>query len=142
MDHARRKRMNPKRLVVGLLPPGVDLQDLAARAVYVGSITHKRTPSFAGPAPSPRPNGSCCPNNLAHAREQCQEWLAQAIRAGHVIAWAAHAEGVLWRGGFPKYVFFRRPDSDEVFVAQELESGSGRYKGYPLAPDEVVKGLR
>lgn len=128
----RRKRMKPGKRQIDPVPPTIDLAEVAKQVKFVGSVTHKGSPSFAGKAPSPRPDASLCPRDLANCQQLCQTWLEQAIRDRHAGA---------WRGPFPRYVFFRDRDRDVVFVAQELTQGSGRYKGYPLAKDEIVRGL-
>ena len=65
-------------------PPGVNLDDLAARARYVGSVEHKRYPSFAG-QPRPRSDATMCPSSFKDPAP-LTEWLAEGIRAGRIGA--------------------------------------------------------
>lgn len=79
-----------------------------------------------------RSDASRCPTDLKDAAE-ITGWLATAIRAGLV----SHDPG---EDGFPKYVWaFRR---DTWFEGRLVNEVQGTYKGYPLAADEVARGLR
>ena len=47
--------------------------------------------------------------------------------------------GALWEGGFPRYVWHR--EDDTVYEARQGAAGSGEYHGYPLKPNQIVRGL-
>lgn len=87
-------------------------------------------PSFAGP-PKLRSDASRCPTNLKDAAE-ITAWLASAIRAG-LVSEDPGAEG------FPRYVWAFKDDT--WFEGRLVNEVQGTYKGYPLARDEVSKGL-
>ncbi|MFT3969671.1 MAG: hypothetical protein QM695_05155 [Micropruina sp.] len=88
-------------------------------------------PSFAGP-PSLRSDASRCPTDLKDA-EEITRWLASGIRAGLV---SEDPGG----DGFPRYVWaFRR---ESWFEGRLVNADQGTYKGYPLADDEISRGLR
>jgi hypothetical protein len=125
------RRDNPKARRIRPVPEGVVLAEVAACATYVGSPVHKDIPSFAGVSRAPRPDASICPRELAQARELVEEWLRQAILAGHC--------GV-WEGGFPRYVWYRV--ADIVYEARQGSRGSGEYHGYPLEAWQAVRGLK
>jgi hypothetical protein len=44
------------------------------------------------------------------------------------------ATSTLWEGGFPRYVWFKQ--GDVAYEGRLVNSGSGEYKGWPLARDE------
>jgi hypothetical protein len=104
---------------------------VGAKARYVGSQYHKDLPSFAGQAIRPLPDREVCPRHLALRQADIQRWLAEAIAHGHFSAY--------WEGGFPRYVWHR--DGDVVYAARLTNRGGGEYKGFPLLPDEKVRGL-
>lgn len=131
MRPPKHQRTNPKHLAVSPPPAGVDLAAVAQNATYIGSAYHKDLPSFAGPAARPRPDASICPRHLATNRDTLLAWLREAIASGHV--------GGLWENGFPRYVW--RREGDTVYEARLIDNHAGSYKGYPLAPDEQVRGL-
>ena len=126
MRSPRRKR---PRLRVIQVPPGTDLEDLARRAVYIGSPEHKDVPSFAG-QPRLRADASCCPREIKDRNLVCR-WLRCAIRRG--------ATGGPWEEGFPRYVWYK--DGDTVFEGRLVNRGAGSYKGYPLDMDEWPEGI-
>ena len=127
MMRAPRRRRPRKREI--LVSPDADLDDLANRAVYVGSREHKDVPSFAG-QPRLRADASCCPREITD-REAVSGWLRSAIRRG--------ATGGPWEGGFPRYVWYK--DGNRVFEARLVNREAGSYKGYPLDEDEWPKGI-
>lgn len=132
MNQPERRRGNDKQRAVRPGPPGVDLTQVAQRARYVGSVIHKDSPSFVGPVPRPQPSRSVCPRVLNQNQPLVQHWLQAAIAAGHF--------GRLWISGFPKYVWHR--DGHTIYEGQLMSPyGQGHYKGYPLEPDDVVRGL-
>lgn len=59
-----------------------------------------------------------------------EQWLRDAIRAGHCGT---------WEGGYPKYVW--RRESGIVFEARQGAPASGEYHGYPLEPWQKVQNL-
>ena len=130
MRKPRHQRPNAKHRRVQAPPPDVDVQHVARSSGYVGSVYHKDTPSFAGAVPKPRPDASLCPRNLAWRQELIQTWLRAGIRNGHTGA---------WRKGYPQYVWYRTGST--VYEARQGSPGSGQYHGYPLQPEEVVRGL-
>lgn len=115
-----------------MLPPeGVDLQDVAARAKYVGSNEHKSYPSPAGP-PRLRPwDASACDPAFKDQQDLLTNWLQEAIAAGNI--------GAPWMIDFPRYVWVRR--DDVCYEAYATNHELGQYKGYPLKPDEVPDWL-
>ncbi len=123
------KRKNPKHRALGQCPAGMKNAIVAEKAIYAGSINHKDLPSFAGSPPRPRPDASICPRYLAQKQPIIQQWLADGISRGHFSG--------VWDDKFPRYVWHR--EADVVFEARHI--GQGRYKGYPLGPDEIVRGL-
>lgn len=127
MRKPKRRRDNPKARVVRDPPRGVDLDDVAQRATYVSSSYHSSVARMR----SPRPDASQCPSSLSKELERVQEWLREAIRSGSI--------GV-WEKGFPRYVW--RKVGDTIFEARQGSPGSGQYHGYPLYPEQKVRGLR
>lgn len=130
MRRPERKRKNPKPRRITAAPENLVLRNVAERARYIGSAFHKDIPSFAGPAPHPRPDASICPRNLECQQAQIQYWLEQAIVAGNI-------SGHDIRGQFPHKVWHREGD----VVYEAVGDSNGLYHGYPLEPDETVLGL-
>ena len=95
------QRKRPRKRLIYVLP-GADLDDLATRAVYVGSPEHKDFPSFAG-RPRLRADASCCPREIRD-REVVRGWLCSAIRRG--------VTGAPWEGEFPRYVWYKDGDKN------------------------------
>lgn len=114
------------------VPDGVDLDDVARRARYVGSPYHKDRPGFAGMPKRRIPAGSKCPSYLADDRETVQAWLESAIRAGRTGRWDAENR-------FPLEVFHLV--GDVIYQAVMGSPGSGEYHGFPLEPWQTVRGL-
>lgn len=123
------KRHRPRVRVVAP-PAGVNLESVAARAMYVGSPEHKDVPSFTG-EPRPRADASICDRALTQQQAQLTNWLRAAIRNGRVSE--------LFEGDFPRYVWHRQ--DDVVYEARLVNSAAGQYKGYPLNTDEWPTGL-
>jgi hypothetical protein len=117
------KRKRPLLRKIGPPPEEVDRAQVAEKARYVGSPEHKDAPSFAGD-PRPRADASICPRHLT--KDVVQGWLKQAILRG--------ATSTFWEGDFPRYVWFK--DGDVVYEGRLVNSGSGEYKGWPLAVGE------
>jgi len=128
MRATKRKRHLVRQLVPP--PPGINLKELARRAVYVGSPEHKSGPSFAGP-PKPRGDASLCDQSLNREQARVTRWLRRALSLGQV--------GAPWEGDFPRYVWHR--EGDVVFEGRLTNREAGEYKGYPLLRDEWPAGL-
>ena len=128
------RRENPKRLVVGVLPTGVDITMLSRNVRYIGSVYHKDLPSFAGKQPRPRPDASICPPKMATQQGVLQRWLEESLQRGNF--------GGLWENGFPRYVW--RQEAGILFEARlvNVVSGVAQYKGYPLDADQSVEGMK
>ena len=131
MRQPKHRRVNPSQLCVGPPPEGTDLAGVAGRARYVGSEYHKDLPSFAGQAIRPLPDREVCPRDLAHRQADIQHWLEEAIQRRQFSPY--------WEGGFPRYVWHR--EGEVVYAARLINRGTGEYKGFPLLPNEKVKGL-
>lgn len=112
-----------------LVLPGADLEALAERVTYVGSVEHKDVPGFAG-QPRLRADASCCPRDIVDVN-LVSEWLRSAIRKG--------ATGAPWEGEFPRYVWYKRDET--VFEGRLVNREVGTYKGYPLDGDEWPPGI-
>jgi len=126
MRKPRAQRDNFKARVVQPPPLDVDLDDVALRAEYVSSPYH----SSAARIRRPRPDASQCPSELSSDLDRVQAWLREAIRLGWTGA---------WDGGFPRYVW--RRFGGTIFEARQGSPGSGQYHGYPLEPEQHVRGL-
>ena len=111
-------------------PTGVDLTQVAESCRYVGSPYHKDAPGFAGMPRGPRPNATLCPRELVNCRDLVEGWLRTAVQSGQVGA---------WDGRYPRYIWHR--EGDVVFEARQGSPGSGDYHGYPLEPEQRVRGL-
>ena len=119
------RRDNLKARRIRVPPDGVDVSAVAASCRYVGSPYHAH-----GPSRHRRPDASLCPADLSRDHCRVEGWLRAGVRAGRT--------GV-WEGGFPKYVWHRHEDA--VFEARQGAPGSGEYHGYPLQPEQRVRGL-
>jgi hypothetical protein len=95
----------------------VDLAQLAKRVRYVGSVEHKRYPSFAG-KPRPRADATLCDPSLTDP-VLLTKWLADGVRAGQI--------GAPWEGEFPRYVWVRPGKS--WYEARLTNAVLGQYKG-------------
>ena len=123
------QRPNPKGRKVLPPPPEVSLVEVARRCRYVGSPYHRTMPGRGG-RPVYHPGKLKCPEELQQAPDCVQGWLEEAVRQGC----CGHFER-----GFPRRVW--RRVGDTVFEARQETPGSGRYHGYPLQPDQTVKGM-
>ncbi len=107
------------------MPIGVDIDVLATRVRYVGSVEHKRYPSFAG-QPRPRADATLCDPSFTDPA-MLTDWLAEGIRSGHV--------GAPLEGEFPRYIWVHR---DDIWYEARLTNAElGEYKGYGLDPSEI-----
>lgn len=134
MKFPSHRRENPKHLVVGAPPAGVDIALLSRNVLYVGSVYHKDLPSFAGKPPRPRPDASVCPKAMATKKAMLQGWLEDALAKGNF--------GGLWEKGFQRYLW--RQEQATLFEARLIHvvNGVAHYKGYPLNPEQKVVGLK
>ena len=128
----KRRRNNRTVRRVETPPTGVDLEKVASSCSYIGSVYHKRNPSFAGRQPRPRPDASLCPSELSNSRKLVESWLQYAVASGNV--------GRFDEFGYPRLVWYRKGNT--VYEARTGSKGSGEYHGYPLRRDEHVMGLQ
>lgn len=126
---APKRKRQPRRRLAGP-QMGVDLDDIAQRASYIGSPEHKDTQSFAG-QPRPRADASICDRLLAQEQPRVTDWLKTAIRRGAISS--------RLEGDFPRYVWHK--EGDIVYEARLVNPGNGEYKGYPLNRIEWPDGL-
>ena len=130
MHKPRHQRRNAKHRKVQSPPKGTNLPQVAKISQYVGSPYHKHAPSFAGPAIALRPGATLCPRSLIKNKALITKWLRDAIRKGHTGT---------YENGFPKYVWYRHGAT--IYEARQGSPGSGEYHGYPLWPQQTVRGL-
>jgi hypothetical protein len=126
MRKPKRYRDNPKARAVRPPPDGVSLDDIAEKVTYVSSDYHSRATRIR----RPRPDATKCPPEVSNDLEHVKSWLREAIRSG----WTG-----VWDKGFPRYVW--RRVGDVIFEARQGSPGSGQYHGYPLYPEQDVRGL-
>ena len=126
MRRPKRRRDNPKARVVRPPPHGVDLDAVAKQVAYKSSDYH----STATRIRRPRPDASKCPPEVSKDLERVERWLREAIAQG----WTG-----VWDKGFPRYVW--RRVGDVIYEARQGSPGSGVYHGYPLYPEQDVRGL-
>ena len=119
-------RENPKTRIVRAPPEGTNLAEIAERVKYVASTYHNAT----DPGHRRRADATVCPKEVSKRQKRTQLWLRNAIRAGRTGT---------WRGGFPRYVWHR--EGDVIYEARQGAPGSGEYHGYPLDPNQTVRGL-
>ena len=112
------------------LPKGFDREDLASRAIYVGSIEHKTYASFAGPPAWRRSTATPCDPRFAN-QDELTAWLRAGIREGR--------HGAPWEGPFPRYVWYQ--DGDTWYEGMLVNSELGQYKGYALEPTELPESI-
>lgn len=112
------------------MPEGADLDKVAEACRYVGSPCHRVGPGPEGDPPARRPDATVCPEELSGRRDVVEGWLREAIR---------RRQTGVWEGGFPRYVWYQHEDT--VFEARQGAAGSGLYHGYPLQPEQLVRGL-
>jgi len=124
------KRRRPHNRTIVSPPPGVDLNETASQAAYVGSPEHKDQPSFAG-QPRPRADASICDPELSRSRARLTRRLRESICAGNI--------GAPWEGEFPRYVWCKI--DDDVYEARLVNRGNGEYKGYRLKREEWPDGI-
>jgi hypothetical protein len=106
------------------VPVGVDLREVAERVDYVGSVEHKRHPSFAG-HPRPRADATLCDPAL-NDPGTLTKWVAEGVRAGQI--------GAPWEIDFPRYVWVQA--EGKWYEARLTNPVLGQYKGYALGEDD------
>ena len=126
MRRPERRRNNPKARVVRPPPDGVDLDAIAEQVTYESSLYHSTVTRIR----RPRPDASKCPPEVSKDLERVERWLREAIAQG----WTG-----VWDKGFPRYVW--RRVGDVIYEARQGSPGSGVYHGYPLYPEQDVRGL-
>jgi hypothetical protein len=100
-----------------------DADDVADRAVYVGSAEHKAYPSTAG---QPALRSDATPCDPAIGADRITPALKDSIRNGRTSG--------VFEGGFPKYVWGLI--DQVVYEARHINGPTGTYKGYPIEPAE------
>ena len=125
----RNRYIRPKhRVIASGESQAPDLQEIASRARYVGSMAeHKRYPSPAG-NPALRSDASECDPRYTDM-EPITEVLREGIRRGCV--------GEIFEGGFPKYVWGWM--DGQLYEARHVNGPQGTYKAYPLEQLEYPK---
>lgn len=121
--------MKPKR-VAELAQ--TELDEMARRVRYVGSIEHKTYPSPAG-EPRPRHDASKCPRLAPERWAELSDALRAAVRAGYV------SEAVD-PGGLPRYVWGKLDGA--LYEARHLSTPGDGYKAYPVEEFELPESLR
>jgi hypothetical protein len=122
-------QQRPKRHAI-FVPPDTDLDALAERAVYVGSVEHKTHRSEAG-LPRPRADATKCDQERHGNFRELTRMLREAIVAGRV--------GAPWDGEFPRYAWTN--DAGDWFEARLVNRDQGTYKGYGVSADGLPEGL-
>lgn len=107
-------------------PKGVNLNAIARRANYVGSVEHKTVVSPAG-LPQPRSDSSKCKESISYSFKYPKIWLRRGIEKRQI--------GEPWEGDFPRYVWYRARDNI-VYEGRLVNRDQGEYKGWPLEPHE------
>lgn len=127
-----RRRHRPLKRQRAVVPPGVDLDQLASTARYWGSVEHKVVPTPAGkPQLRTRPRATPCPGHIQEF-DTPTGWLREALRAGYV--------GYPWDlGMYPRYAWLRV--EGVCYEARASNEEQGVYKGYPLAEHECPDWL-
>lgn len=126
-------------------PAALPLEEMAARAVYVGSDKHKqglsegrvgrpgRNPTTVEQAREKRPTPPftmMCPMKWNNRSDAATALLRQAIRRGQI--------GHHVNDGLPEYVWARDPDDATiVYQARRLSYPAQGYKAYPLIEPEI-----
>ena len=126
MHRPRRRRDNPKARIVRPPPDSVNLSTVAEQVTYRSSPYH----AVGGSDRRHRPDASRCPPEVSRDLQRVEQWLRQAIQAGTTGK---------WENGFPRYVWYR--DGPVTYEARQGSPGSGIYHGYPLYPEQSVRGL-
>jgi len=124
-----RRKINSKRRLIDPPCSQAELDQLAARVVYIGSPYHKRNPGdFALMPPSqPRPDKTLCDGAGIFRKDEAQKLLAAGARKGTVSPF----EG----DGFPKHIW-AVTEAGIVLEAKYNNEGPGNYHGYPLPGDD------
>jgi hypothetical protein len=120
----------------------INLDALARRALYTGSVEHKATRSWLGvprlrkhsntDPDDYRQNATVCPLVSEDDRNTATLWVQYAIRNRHFRA-------DIWSAGFPREIWHK--DNNGRFWFGRLTSGGGddgcgEYKGWPISERE------
>jgi len=117
MRHTRTKRRQ-----IGRWPDGASRpEEVADRAIYVGSAEHKDHPSAVGP-PALRSDATPCEQSMTLDVQRNTDALREGIRRLCVSG--------VFEGGFPKYVWTWVNGS--LYEARHINGPQGTYKGYKL----------
>jgi hypothetical protein len=115
-----------------------DLEDLASRAEYVGSVEHKNRKSWLGlPKPrrskNPPEEATICPLVGQKDREIATKWVKYAICNRQF-------DPNDLQNGFPRHIWHRNAEG-EYWQGKLTQSGAGdapraEYKGWPISEEE------
>ncbi len=99
-------------------------EEVASKAIYIGSNEHKDYHSSAGP-PALRSDAARCDSRYSEF-ESITEALRQAIRRG--------CSGAQFEGNFPRYVWGWFDDC--IYEARLINREQGWYKAWPIEQAE------
>ncbi len=119
-----------------------ELDALAKRAIYTGSVEHKEHRSWLGlPRPRRNPhadpedqrqNATICPLVRDEERERATHWVQTAIRKSQF-------DPTIWDGDFPRSIW-HRDDNGQYWHGRLTKAGGAdapaEYKGWPIDQDE------
>lgn len=124
-------------------PSAEERNEIAKRAIYVGSVEHKDKRSWLG-LPQPRKksnadsddqrqNATICPMVRDEDRELATQWVQHAIRNGQFLKDD-------WVGQFPRVVWYQ-DDKGNYWYGRLTQRGAGErpvaeYKGWPISRKE------
>ncbi len=125
------------------LAPRAPLQPAQiATATYVGSAEHKRERWWGGlpqahvgaDGMATRPKKqrtTICPLVADADRQRATHWVRASLDAGQY----RYLEG---DKTFPGRIWYREPDSGQLWMGYCVNTVQGQYKGWPIAEDERV----
>jgi hypothetical protein len=119
----------PRRHTI-FVPQEADLDAVAERAIYVGSVEHKTYSSEAG-MPRPRADATKCDQERHGNFRELTRMLRTAIASGRV--------GAPWEGDFPRYAWGE--EDGDWFEARLVNRELGTYKGYGVSLESLPEGL-
>lgn len=131
----------PRRIITPTLT-SAELDALAKRAIYTGSVEHKEHRSWLGlPRPRRNPhadpedqrqNATICPLVRDEERERATHWVQTAIRKSQF-------DPTIWDGDFPRSIW-HRDDNGQYWHGRLTKAGGAdapaEYKGWPIDQDE------
>ena len=135
--------MRPPKATEPPARTAAELESLAKRATYVGSIEHKEKRSWLGlPFPRRNPqadaadvrqNATICHLVTDAARDQATVWIQHAISHRQF-------DPAVWDGEFPKVIWYR-DKSGNYWFGRLVQRGAGEnpraeYKGWPITQEE------